>query len=58
MIQGLLTLEKPENVYENYRPGYTESGKKKDAVVHNEFLSLLSKIHILQVVVDFFNKHF
>jgi hypothetical protein len=39
--KDLLTPEESENIYKNNCPGYAESRKKIDAVVHFKFLPLL-----------------
>jgi hypothetical protein len=36
--KDFLTPEESENVYKNNCPGYAESRKKKDAIVHFKFL--------------------
>jgi hypothetical protein len=39
-VKNLLTPEESENVYKNNCPGYAESRKKIDTVVHFKFLTL------------------
>ena len=40
IVNGLLTPGKPENVYKNNGPGYAESRKQIDTIVHFKFLAL------------------
>jgi len=40
IVEGRLTPEESENVYENNRPGYAESRKKINTIIHYKFLSL------------------